>query len=222
MVLLVSLSNFSVVFHGSVSTDESLFFSCSTLQENFVSFSIHLQTQSCCVLFCTMYLFLSFPLNPSYCPCLLCCGFTSCIPYYTCISAMLLTTSALFLSISCLMKYKFLSLTSSLTETCTMVCFSSSFCTVFFFHHLLSTYSTFPFISSHSRLHFLTTAVLVQLPSLRQAFVKMYFMPKNSFFLLPSSFKLSVLVQSNYRFCQDKLEMMSSNIQDRKNDTQHL
>lgn len=132
MVLLVSLSNFSVVFHGSVSTDESLFFSCSTLQENFVSFSIHLQTQSCCVLFCTMYLFLSFPLNPSYCPCLLCCGFTSCIPYYTCISAMLLTTSALFLSISCLMKYKFLSLTSSLTETCTIVCFSSSFCTVFF------------------------------------------------------------------------------------------
>lgn len=132
MVLLVSLSNFSVVFHGSVSTDESLFFSCSTLQENFVSFSIHLQTQSCCVLFCTMYLFLSFPLNPSYCPCLLCCDFTSCIPYYTCISAMLLTTSALFLSISCLMKYKFLSLTSSLTETCTIACFSSSFCTVFF------------------------------------------------------------------------------------------
>lgn len=219
MVLLVSLSNFSVVFHGSVSTDESLFFSCSTLQENFVSFSIDLQTVLLRLILYNVLIFVlpfkSFLLSMSS---LL---WLYMYYYYTCISAMLLTTSALFLSVSCLMKYKFLSLTSSLTETCTIAYFSSSFCADFF-HHLFSTYSTFPFISSHSHLHFLTTAVLVQLPSLQQAFVKMYFMPKNSFFLLPSSFKLSVLVQSNYSFCQYKLEMMSSNIQDRKNDTQHL
>lgn len=130
MVLLVSLSNFSVVFHGSVSTDESLFFSCSTLQENFVSFSIDLQTVLLRLILYNVLIFVlpfkSFLLSMSS---LL---WLYMYYYYTCISAMLLTTSALFLSVSCLMKYKFLSLTSSLTETCTIAYFSSSFCTVFF------------------------------------------------------------------------------------------